>query len=214
MLAAFADLVLARTCVGCAKSGSLICLECWRRLPPPHVISGAPPIAVGSVYGGLARSLVLSHKRSLVRSLDRPLADVLGRGIGVLPVPEEPMWLVPIPAHRAALRTRGQDTVTAIARRAAQQRGWVLARGALAFRQDLGSLTGLNRNQRSIRMRDAFRAENGRNRPCIVVDDVITSGATVRSAIHALRQAGWRIHGAAAVAGVFSADRTMGGQRS
>lgn len=214
MLAAFADLVLARTCVGCAKSGSLICAACWRRLPPPQVISGAPPIAVGSGYDGLARSLVLSHKRSLVRALARPLADVLGRGIGVLPEPDEPVWLVPIPAHRAALRTRGQDTVATIARHAAQQRGWVLANRALSFQQDLGSLSGLNRNQRSDRMRDAFQAEDGRNRLCIVVDDVITSGATVRSAIHALRRAHWRIHGAAAVAGVLAQDRTMGGQRS
>ena len=173
----------------------------------------APPIVSGSVYDGLARSLVLSHKRSLVRSLARPLADLLNRGIDLLPTPAEPIWLVPIPAHRAALRTRGQDTVAAIAGYAARQRGWAGVHGALAFRQESGTLTGLNRVQRAARMHDAFRAERGRNRLCIVVDDVITSGATVRSAMEALLRADWRIHGAAAVAGVVAADRTMGGQR-
>lgn len=213
MFSALADLVLARGCVGCAQPGQLICPTCWRQLPAPQLISGAPPIAAGSVYDGFTRSLVLAHKRSLVRSLALPLADLLDRGIDLLPTQADPMWLVPIPAHRAALRARGQDTVAAIARHAARRRGWALAHGALAFRQESASLTGLNRNQRSARMHDAFRAEYGRNRLCIVVDDVITTGATIRSAMDALRRAHWRIHGAAAVAGVLAQDRTMGGQR-
>ena len=81
MFSALADLVLARGCVGCAQPGQLICPTCWRQLPAPQLISGTPPIAAGSVYDGFTRSLVLAHKRSLVRSLALPLADLLDRGI-------------------------------------------------------------------------------------------------------------------------------------
>jgi predicted amidophosphoribosyltransferase len=164
------------------------------------------PLTVGTEYSGIGRTLVLAHKRSLQRTLAAPLGLLLANAVLELHLDAPDLRLIPMPPHRAALHTRGQDTVAAIARQAMVH---LRARGlacktasALHYATDVGSLAGLNRRERMAHMSGAFVAQGGNGLDCVMVDDVITTGATMRAAHAALRGRGWNVLAGSAVAGV------------
>jgi predicted amidophosphoribosyltransferase len=208
VLANIADLVLARQCLACDRTGSPLCNGCW------NLVAGNArklehdwlPLTVGTDYAGIGRALVLAHKRSLQRTLARPLGQLLASAIRELEGVGPRLTLVPMPPHRTALRARGQDTVAAITHQAQahlRQRGWILSTAsALRFARNTKSLAGLNRRERMAHMAGAFTADCGRGVDCVIVDDVITTGATMQAAATALTTSGWNVLGGSAVAGV------------
>jgi predicted amidophosphoribosyltransferase len=208
VFANLADLVLARQCLGCDRTGSPLCWECW------NLVTGSARkldhdslhLTVGTDYAGIGRALVLAHKRSLQRALARPLGQLLASAIRELDGIGPRLTLIPMPPHRAALRARGQDTVAAITHQAQaelRRRGWIISTAsALRFAQDVDSLAGMNRRERMAHMAGALTAQSGRGVECVVVDDVVTTGATMRAAATALLAADWNVLGGSAVAGV------------
>jgi predicted amidophosphoribosyltransferase len=208
MLTDLADLILARSCLGCDRSGRIVCGACWESLrgQAQWVNMGAIPLSVGTTYDGLGRTLVLAHKRSLLRSLSSYLGELLAEAIGMHTAvhrSSQVIYLVTIPPHARAKRDRGQDTVLALAHaaaRIAEARFHPIT--ALRFRDDAGSLAGLNRRERQVRMADAFVARPGHGAPCVIVDDVVTTGSTFHSAAKTLEMNSWRVLGCSASAGV------------
>jgi predicted amidophosphoribosyltransferase len=168
---------------------------------------GAIPLSVGTTYDGLGRTLVLAHKRSLLRSLSSYLGELLAEAISMHTAvrrSSQVIYLVTIPPHAQAKRDRGQDTVLALAHAAAARISGARLRPitALRFRDDAGSLAGLNRRERQARMADAFVARSGHGAPCVIVDDVVTTGSTFHSAAKTLQMNSWQVLGCSAIAGV------------
>lgn len=202
-----ADLVLGRSCVACGEFGPPLCDPCLgraRRIGFQRVGSDLL-VAAGTRYQGVGRTVVLAHKRHLIRGLAPALGHLMADAVQrIQPVPIR-VALVPVPSHRHAARERGQDTVRAIARAAARvlrSRGWPADVQPLLSRADArASLAGATRAERRRLVAGAFVVQDRINRPVIVVDDVVTSGATMSSAIGALRSAGCLVIGGAAVAG-------------
>lgn len=203
-----ADLIFSRRCLACHQLGTVLCQGCWDQVSghPRRIGQTWLPLAVGTEYEGIGRALVLAHKRSLQRSLVKPLGHLLAESLLVLSLPRSGCTLIPMPPHRSALRTRGQDTVAAITRRAIAHlntKGWELRmQKALRFAHDPGSLAGLSRRERYLHMTGVFMAHPGRGAPCVLIDDVITTGATMRAASDALTKSEWNVLGGSAVAGV------------
>jgi ComF family protein len=106
----------------------------------------------------------------------------------------EPGRVVPVPLHPRRLRSRGFNPAAELARALARGRGLVLDATALRRRRDTPSQTGLDRRGRRRNVRGAFRARRGFAAPACVwlVDDVVTTGATLAEAARALRRAGAR----------------------
>jgi len=202
-----ADLVLGRTCVACGEFGPPICDPCLDRARRGGFrrIGSELAIAAGTRYQGAGRTVVLAHKRHLTRGLAPALGCLLADAVERIQPTPIPLVLVPIPSHRQAARERGQDTVRAIARAAAialRSRGRPADVQPLLIRTDArASLAGASRAERRMRVAGAFTARVRINDPVIVVDDVVTSGATMGSAVAALRRAGCLVIGGAAVAG-------------
>ncbi|GAB3703544.1 hypothetical protein GCM10028815_12600 [Mariniluteicoccus flavus] len=170
-----------------------------RRLP------GFPARAVAAnVYDGPARTLVASAKDGGVWSAAGPLADRLALAVGSL-VPG-PVVLVPVPSSPAAVRRRGRDAVRHLARLTARRLGGgVRVVPALAQRRRVADQGGLDSAGRSANLAGSLVAARwvcGRPMagPVVVVDDVITTGATVAEAVRALEAAGVEVAGVAAVA--------------
>jgi ComF family protein len=108
--------------------------------------------------------------------------------------PLAPSLVVPVPLHPARLRQRGFNPAALLARALARAHGVPVAPRALERVRDTPSQTGLDRRSRARNVVGAFRVRPGARIPARVwlVDDVVTTGATLRAAARPLRRAGAR----------------------
>lgn len=150
------------------------------------------------------RRAILAYKERGRTSLSRPLGDVLAftvtRALAdssvPLPGPGEPgLVLVPVPSGRRAVRSRGHDPVGRLAARAA------LALNATGTRTGLAPVltqvrrvadqAGLDSAARAANLTGSLRCRRPLSgRSVVIVDDVVTTGATLAEAVRAVRAAG------------------------
>jgi predicted amidophosphoribosyltransferase len=210
VLAVLLDLVLPRTCAGCAAPGRTLCPACRGLLGAPAVglvrprpcPPGLPPVTALAEYGGPVQRLLLAHKEQGRLALTAPLGQ--GLATAVLCHGPGPLVLCPVPSAPHAVRVRGHD------------HAWRLARGAAADLRALGvparaerllvpvrrvaDQSGLTSAQRAANLRGALRGTGPPQDRVVVVDDVLTTGATLVEASRALAAAGHQVRGAAVVA--------------
>ncbi|HVM27016.1 MAG TPA: phosphoribosyltransferase family protein [Mycobacteriales bacterium] len=202
---ALLDLVLPRRCAGCAEPGCGLCPACREVLTAPalgRVADGPrrlPPLAAAAPYGGAVRGVLLAHKEHGRLALARPLGTALAGAVAALG-PSPGAVLVPVPSSASAVRTRGHDHSRRLASAAARRLG-LPARPLLRQSRAVADSAGLGAAERAENLRGALVAR----RPlhgvtALVVDDVVTTGSTLREAVRALRAAGAVVPGVAVVA--------------
>lgn len=99
--------------------------------------------------------------------------------------------LVPVPLHRHRLSARGFNQSCELARRIARRTGIHVLPDVLVRQTDTPRLAGLHARQRLLRIKGAFRLDSDLSgKTVIVVDDVMTSGATLNEIARVLKQAG------------------------
>lgn len=193
------DLVLPRRCVGCAAPGAGLCSSC--RPSGAHVVAelAGLPLVAAAPYDGAVRQALLAFKERGRRDLTRPLAGLLSDAVRALELGPD-VALVPVPSAAAAARARGGDHVRRLARVAG--RGCRLpASPALRLVRSVSDSAGLGAVARADNLRHAMAARPSADpRRALVVDDIVTTGATLREAVRALRAAGWEVSGAAVIA--------------
>ena len=186
-LVSLADALLPPRCVLCDRPGGGICRACAARLPPPP--GGSPPPGLDALvslcaYDGAGRDLVLALKRANRRDAARPLGEALADAARAVvgPAPAVVTWA---PTTAARRRTRGFDQAEVLARSVA--RAAVLPAARLLWRTG-GPQAGLGRLARL--SGPSFTAPGLPTSAVVLVDDVVTSGATMAAAAAALRSAG------------------------
>ena len=211
------DLLLPCPCVSCGDDRGPVCRSCagqrWspaRRDPTPCP-PGLPPVWSAGDYGGALRDLVLAYKEHAcwpaLRPLSLALADTLlaVRGGGAR---GDPALIVPVPSSPEARRRRGHQHVLALTRRALHQptlRGAGLTpAGLLVPVRQVADQAGLTADARRRNLRGSMVCRRVpprlAGRPCIVVDDVVTTGSTALEATRALREAGFPVIAVACLA--------------
>ncbi|MGI8761925.1 MAG: ComF family protein [Jatrophihabitantaceae bacterium] len=204
LLAALADLVLPRSCVGCARPGQLLCSACRPRIAPFDAGAAGVPVRAAAVYDGAVRTALLAYKERGRRDLAGPLGGLLARAI---PAGGQ-LALVPVPSTLAAARARGGDHVLRLTRVASQVSGHTVV-PALALTRAVRDSAGLHTGERRLNLDAAMGAAVPRaGLAALVVEDIVTTGSTLREARRALRAAGWTVHGAAVVAATARRDRS------
>lgn len=204
--------MLSRSCAGCGRPDVGLCPACRADLAAlalPHLGPLAPspvppgwPGCHGTVrYEGVSARLATAFKdgdrRDLVEPLARLLADAIRRDVAVRAGPRRglpPVLLVPVPSSPAAVRRRGDRPMLLLARRAARLVGpAVEVAEVLAMARRTADQAGLDRTARLGNLRGALRVVDPRRvrgRDCLLVDDVLTSGATLSEGRRALLAAG------------------------
>jgi predicted amidophosphoribosyltransferase len=222
------DLVLPAECAGCGRTGGVeitegLCSACSFALSgPPTAVrpqrrpAGLPPVQAIAAYREPVPDIILAQKEHSRLDLARPLGRQLARAALAASPGTAPVWLVPAPSARAATRRRGQDPVRRMARVAAAELR-ALGRGAnvltaLRHSRPVSDQVGLTHEQRAQNLAGALtvpRAAVPRlvQRPVVLVDDIMTSGATLADAARAIRDAGGRPVGAAVLAATRFRDR-------
>ena len=220
---ATADLLLGAGCPGCGSPWWGACPACREHLQtqvprltaPTPSPTGFPLTATAGPYDEIHRGLLVAHKEDQALMLTSLLGDRLAASVGELltvrqvPV-DEPVIVVPVPSAAAAVRERGFDATGALARRAARRLAAdrpVRAVGLLAQHRGLADQSGLDSVQRAANLRGGLRLRRGRaaarTRPggpaVVVVDDLVTTGASLTEAARCLTDAGFEVLGAATV---------------
>lgn len=196
------DLVLPRRCVGCGSVRGPLCALC---VPDGPVVEAAEGTWAAAAYDGPIRTALLAYKERGRRDLAGPLAALVARATRVAvasgPAPPGRLVLVPVPSARSAAVARGGDHVLRLARHTAVATGLRVARDGLTLTRSVRDSAGLDIRERSANLSEAMAA-----RPpvpglsAVVVDDIVTTGATLREARRALQAVGWPVVGAAVVA--------------
>lgn len=199
VLAAAADLVLPGTCAGCGHPGPRWCPPCATALaaaPQVSVLGDGTPVHAAALHAGPARDLLLAVKERGRAEARDVVAAALAHVVTALAGPR-PVVLVPVPARAASRRLRGGDLVADLAARAARDRraAGVPTRveRVLRVRRRVLDQTALDAAGRRANLAGALVAVGAvPPGPCVVVDDVVTTGATAAEAVRALRAAGAR----------------------
>lgn len=224
------DLLLGSSCHGCGTPAWTLCDDCRsdlaaqlpRTTQPDPCPPGFPRTWTVGSYDALARGLVSAHKERSALGLTRVLGERLA--LAVLALLDEaggldlagPVLLVPVPSARRAVRDRGFDAGLALARAAAHRLPHARAGPLLASTRRVADQSGLGADERQVNLAGAFRLQTRRcwssPRPAslrqrtlprtavVVVDDVVTSGASLTEAVRALQAGGLSVLGAATVA--------------
>jgi len=163
----------------------LTCAPCLAE-PPKH-----DGIVAGTLYNETSRRLVLAFKHGGKIALAPMMAQLIA---GRTPVDEQ--WLViPVPLHRWRLWKRGYNQAALLAREIAKLSGAVLAVDSLQRRKMTPTLGGLGRKARARALSGAIMAHPNRlhalrGAKILLVDDVLTSGATSNACVAVLKRAG------------------------
>ncbi|MCW2517349.1 MAG: putative amidophosphoribosyltransferase [Mycobacterium sp.] len=203
------DLVLPLECGGCGAPGTRWCEACAGNLVvhtdepvviTPRLDPGVPVFSLGR-YAGSRRAAIIAMKDHGRTDLLRPLSAAVNAGVMRLlawGVVEAPLTLVPAPTRGAAARRRGGDPVTAIARNAAVPGTVVVP--ALRMRAFTRDSVGLSPAQRERNIAGRVRLRRRVAGEVMLLDDVVTTGATGSESVRVLQTAGVRVAAILAVA--------------
>lgn len=178
-------------CIGCGAPDTGLCLACSATARSATVVLDRLTVRAASDYAGAVRDAILAVKRGERACLD-PLAALMA------PLVPAGSVLVPLTTTRRRAAERGFDQARELARRVALRRG-----GACAdiLRKHGSAQRGLGRGERLV-ARGRFTLRRGLAIPVhvMLLDDVMTTGATLRDAAALLASAGCRVAGAVVVA--------------
>jgi len=178
-------------CIGCGAIDDALCAACRSNAVPSSVALAGLHVRAATAYAGHIRSAIVAMKRGERAYLD-PLAALIAAHVPARAV------LVPVVTTRRRAAERGFDQARELARRAA-----LLRAGAVAdvLRKRGGPQRGARRAVRlSASGRFSVRPGAALPHAALLVDDVVTTGATLRDAAATLARAGVIVAGAVVVA--------------
>lgn len=198
-LAGALALVLPEVCAGCGIADVALCATCAAALQPQpaaqliDVAGTAIPVWSGLVFDGVAARVIRAVKEDGRTPLVRHLAPAVAAAYVRLDRPG--CVVVPMPTSRASYRRRGFRLPDLLAARA----GLPSARLLRPTRR-IGDQRGLDREARRTNVAQSLSATDAAARRVVVLDDVVTTGATLEEAVRALRAAGAEVVGAVTAA--------------
>ncbi|MDX2096982.1 MAG: ComF family protein [Leptolyngbyaceae cyanobacterium bins.59] len=212
----FLSLFLQAPCPLCQRSTHQdLCATCQHQLQhcrwegKPLVLQGGAPLIAWGRYTGSLKRLIAALKYEHQPHLARPMGGWLAETWlsetqaptrqGVAPI------VVPIPLHASRQQQRGFNQAELIARSFCQMTDYPLAPQGLVRLQATQAQFELSAAERARNLQDVFAIgpdwKGRRSAPSVIlVDDIYTTGATVRSAMNTFRRQGIRVAAVVAVA--------------
>jgi ComF family protein len=187
------DFLFPPRCIQCKRVGSLLCRACQALYaPPPPLIEWGSPLAecrATAQFEGAIRDAIHALKYENQRRFAEPLSERLS--VEFARSGWTPTGIIAAPLHEARLRARGYNQSALLAERLARSEGIPYRPDFLSKIRDTQPQVGLNGRERALNVKDAFRASgSAANQMILLIDDVYTTGATLRECARALLEAG------------------------
>lgn len=189
-------LVMPVDCAGCGAHDRAVCAACCTAFvaaPTSHPVSDGTPAVCALEYRDEVRQAILAFKEhgrtDVARRLGPALAAAIAQAVAEAAHGETQLEALLVPSSRAAFRRRGYDPVRLLARAAG-----VRAVRELAVARRSGVQKKLDIAGRASNRLGAFRATRSlAGRRFLILDDVLTTGATLTEAARAVRAAGGEV---------------------
>jgi ComF family protein len=204
------ELIFPHFCLGCGKRGVIICEDCLqgvKKIKNPCQLCGAPrqgPICyfckdlnlhfdgarAGGLYEGVLREMLLAFKFRGLVEVEKVLTDLMVKAI-------PPYWqidcVIPVPPHKESLKERGYSTSLILGAGVATSLSLPFFPSLLEWRREVKRQVGLGRQERFLNVRGAIgitsNKEEIRGKRVLLVDDVMTTGATASACALVMKRA-------------------------
>ncbi|HEY9694869.1 MAG TPA: ComF family protein [Oculatellaceae cyanobacterium] len=208
----FLNLFLQSKCPLCQRATEAeFCQYCQRQLlsckltNSSYLWQGEVPVFAWGVYGGAIKRAIAALKYEHLPQLAQPLGYWLGEAWLKSPISQttKKLIVVPIPLHSSKLKQRGYNQAELLAQSFCQFTGLAWQDGLERVRSTEAQF-GLSQLQRQQNLAEAFRLSKKlqvqSSNAVLLLDDIYTTGATVKSAAKTLQQQGIQVYGLVAIA--------------
>lgn len=198
---AILGLLFPDRCAGCGLVGKLFCPSCQAKLKPYPLEKQSfrakeseklllDDFTVAFIFEGALREALHQLKYKKIRRMALPLGDLLAKHLAKHPLPADA--ILPVPLHPKRLKERGFNQSALLGEQLAQHRKVPLLPTGLERTRDTAHQVSLNAQERQANIKDAFSWQASKSPPArvLLLDDVLTTGATLQACAQALRAAG------------------------
>lgn len=205
------DLLFPVQCLGCGQEGKYICPVCFEKIPlEQKIIYRAGPkkspltglITAGFYNYPLLKEAIRRYKYDFVKGLARPLGQLMVKSLETGMVLKQyqnsspkKLFLIPVPLHQKRLRWRGFNQAELLAQEISQTLNLPLSNVLERIKRALPQVKIKEASERKRNIKNVFRLRQPLNSDLqhstiILIDDVLTTGATLKECAGILKKAG------------------------
>lgn len=190
------QLLFPSRCFGCQELGPSICSECRSSWHPHYYRTKFDALTVHSslLYTPTASKIILAAKESGLKKADELIIDALCLALERSKVDLTLSRLVPIPSSKTSQRRRGRSFIVDVVEQVSRRTGIQMV-DCLKLSRKVLDQSGLNRQERATNLTEAFALSSPVRGELILVDDVVTTGATLKEAFRAVNSQGFHAVG-------------------
>lgn len=185
------QLLFTPKCFICGRLGFSFCISCLEQINPfqaRDLTEIQSCFAVGE-YAGWLREGIIGYKNGNA-TYSEALSTLLGTALETF-FWDDSVTLVPIPSSFQKIQERGFDSMTRVCREVVKENSrFQLDSSILYLRREVADQVGLSKPLRIANLEGAFGVRKNINGTFVLVDDVISTGATLNSAARSLKLAG------------------------
>lgn len=193
------EILFPSRCLGCGLLGLEICSSC-RRDWHPHIYrkwadaSVGFPIYSAIIYSPTASKVLLAAKENNLAIADQLILKALSHALDYFQKEIRGDLLVPIPSRKTVARSRGRQFITALGTQLSKKSELPIFEN-LQHHRRVRDQSSLDAKSRARNVEGSMKTLNYLSGRAIVIDDLVTTGATLHEAVRALREAGIQVAG-------------------
>ena len=200
-LAELSQLLFPSRCFGCQKLGPSICSACRSSWHPHYYRTKFDHLTVHSslLYTPTASKIILAAKEQGIKGADELIIEAIIHALEKSKIDTALARLVPVPSSTSSQRRRGRSFIVDLVTKISDRTGLHML-DCLQLSRRVLDQSGLHRDERATNLAGAFRITSHARGELILIDDVVTTGATLREALRAVNSQGF--HAAGSVSAV------------
>ena len=194
------ELLFPVRCIACSSLGLKLCSQCrlsWiaHIYITNHHDNKTFPIYSAVRYSAIAKKILIASKEQGIERADSLIIEALEHSLQYVLAREWVDFLVPIPSRKSVTRQRGRSYISDLTKTLSHQHSIPIA-DVLIHTRRIRDQSGLRSDQRFINLAGALEARKAPFGRALIVDDLVTTGATLLEARRALEAEGIEVAGA------------------